>query len=58
MAVDTTLALVLSGPTRVAEQEEFVVSLVNAHTLRVEGFTNKELDSPLRSFWDIRIPRN
>ena len=53
VAINTTLGWVLSGPTGVAEKEESAVSLVNAHTLRVEGITNKELDNTLRSFWEL-----
>ena len=36
-----------------AEKEESAVSLVNVHTLQVEGITNKELDNTLRSFWEL-----
>ena len=50
----TTLGWVLSGPTGVAEPKKSVVSLVNAHTLWVEGITtNRELDGTLRSFWEL-----
>ena len=44
MAIKTTLGWVLSGPIGVAEPERPIVSLVNAHTLWVEGVTNRELD--------------
>ena len=53
VAINTTLGWVLSGPAGVAEPEESTVSLVNAHTLRVEGITNKELDNTLRLFWEL-----
>ena len=53
VAINTTLGWVLSGAIGVAEQEESTVSLVNAHTLRVVGITNKELDGTLRSFWEL-----
>ena len=26
---------------------------MNAHTLRVEGITNRELDETLKSFWEL-----
>ncbi len=32
---------------------EHAVSLVTAHTMRVEGITNKELDDTMKSFWDL-----
>ena len=53
VAIKTTLGWVLSGPTGVAEPRKSVVSLVNAHTLRVEGITNNELDETLRAFWEL-----
>ena len=53
VAIKTTLGWVLSGPTGVAEPKKSVVSLVNAHTLRVEGITNNELDETLRAFWEL-----
>ena len=53
VAINTTLGWVLSGPTGAAEQESSAVSLVNAHTLRVEGITNRELDKTMRSFWEL-----
>jgi hypothetical protein len=53
VAIKTTLGWVLSGPTGAAEPEKSIVSLVNAHTLRVEGVTNRELDETLRSFWEL-----
>ena len=34
-------------------QRRSTVSLVTTHTLRVEGVTNKELDTTLRSFWEL-----
>lgn len=43
----------LSGSTGAAEQESSAVSLVNAHTLRVEGITNRELDKTMMSFWEL-----
>ena len=55
VAINTTLGWVLSGPTGVAEKEESAVSLVNAHTLWVEGITNKDLDNTLRSFWELEF---
>ena len=42
-----------SGPTGVAERVESAVSLVNVHTLQVEGITNKALDNTLKSFWEL-----
>ena len=51
MAIKTILGWVLSGPVGVPEQERSAVSLVNAHTLQVEGITNRELNETLRSFW-------
>ena len=36
-----------------AEQDRSAVSLVNAHTLRVEGLTNRGIDKTLRSFWEL-----
>ena len=36
-----------------AEQEESAMSLVSAHTLQVEGITNKELEGNLESFWEL-----
>ena len=36
-----------------AEQVESAVSLVNVHTLQVEGITNKALDNTLKSFWEL-----
>ena len=36
-----------------AEHEESTLSLINAHTLRVEGIKYKKLDSTLRSFWEL-----
>ena len=36
-----------------AEREESTLSLINAHTLRVEGIKYKKLDSTLRSFWEL-----
>ena len=53
VAINTTLEWLLSGPVVVAEPEESTVSLVNPHTLRVEGITNKELDNTLRSVWEL-----
>ena len=53
VVIKTTLGWVLSGPTGAAEQESSAVSLVNAHTLRVEGITNRELDKTMRSFWEL-----
>ena len=53
VAINTTLGWVLSGPAGVAEPEESTVSLVNAHSLQIEGITNKELDNTLRSFWEL-----
>jgi len=37
----------------VSEQEGSAVSLMNTHTLLVEGITNKDLDKTLRSFWEL-----
>ena len=53
VAINTTIGWMLSGPTGVAEPEESTVSLVNAQTLWIEGIINKELDSTLRSFWEL-----
>ena len=53
MAVQTTLGWVLSGPAGTTGQRKSTVSLVTTHTLRVEGVTNKELDTTLRSFWEL-----
>ena len=53
IAINTTLGWLFSGPTGVTEGGESAISLMNAHTLRVEGVTNKELDSTLRSFWEL-----
>ena len=53
VAVSTTLGWVLSGPAGKTGQRNSTVSLVTTHTLRVEGITNKELDSTLRSFWEL-----
>lgn len=53
VAIETTLGWVLSGPTGVSEQERSAVSLMNTHTLLVEGITNKDLDKTLRSFWEL-----
>ena len=53
--VTTTLGWVLSGrsgPSGAADQKEHAVSLVTAHTMRVEGITNKELDNTMKSFWE------
>ena len=36
-----------------AEPKKLVISLVNTHTLQVEGITNRELDETLRSFWEL-----
>jgi len=52
-AIETTLGWVLSGPAGVDEHGRSAVSLVNTHTLRVEGVANKELDETLRSFWEL-----
>ena len=41
-----------------AEKDKYAVSLVNAHTLWVEGITNKELDNTLRSFWELEYLGN
>ena len=35
-------------------QQKPTVSLVTTHTIRVEGVTNKELDTTLRSFWELK----
>ena len=53
VAVETTLGWVLSGPAGMTGQRKSTVSLVTTHTLRVEGVTNKELDTNLRSFWEL-----
>lgn len=53
VAVKTTLGWVLSGPAGMTGQHKSTVSLVTTHILRVEGITNKELDTTLRSFWEL-----
>lgn len=56
VAVNTTLGWVLSGPSGPADQKEHAVSpvsLVTAHTMRVEGITNKELDNTMKSFGEL-----
>ena len=53
IAVKTTLGWVLSGPAGMMGQLNPTVSLVTTHALRVEGVTNKELDTTLRSFWEL-----
>lgn len=54
VAIKTILGWVLSGPAEEAESGKSAVSLVNAHTLRVGGITNRELDETLRSFWELK----
>lgn len=53
VAIQTTLGWVLSGPTGTMGPRKPTVSLVTTHTLRVDGITNKELDTTLRSFWEL-----
>ena len=53
VAIKTTLGWVLSGPAGMTGQRRSTVSLVTTHTLRVEGVTNKELDTTLRLFWEL-----
>ena len=53
VAIQTTLGWVLSGPAETTGQRKSTVSLVTTHTLRVEGITNKELDTTLQSFWEL-----
>ena len=52
VAIETTLGWILSGPAELPGQQRSTVSLTT-HTLRVEGVTNKELDTTLRSFWEL-----
>lgn len=54
VAVKTTLGWVLSGPAGMTGQRKSTVSLATTHTLRVEGVTNKVLDTTLRSFWEFK----
>ena len=53
VAIETTLGWILSGPAELPGQLRPTVSLITTHTLRVEGVTNKELDTTLRSFWEL-----
>ena len=55
VAVHTRFGWVLSGPTVTTSQITSVTSLVATHTLRVdaEPDTSRDLDSCLRSFWDL-----
>lgn len=52
VAIETTLGWVLSGPAESSGQRS-TVSLMSAHTLRVEGITNTELHNTLQSFWEL-----
>ena len=36
-----------------AEHKESTLSLINAHTLRVEGINYRKFDSTLSSFWEL-----
>ena len=53
VAIEISLGWVLSGQTGLSEQERSAVSLMNTHTLRVEGMTNRELDKTLKTFWEL-----
>ena len=54
VAIETTLEWILSGPAELPGQQRSTVSLITTHTLWVEGVTNKELDTALRSFWELK----
>ena len=47
----------LSGPTGLTERGESAMNLLSAHTLMVEGITNKEIVSSLRSSWELEYLR-
>ena len=65
VAVGTTLGWVLPGPAKPIACPGLTVSLMPTHTctLQVGGIMNRELDTTLRSFWDleslgIQVPNN
>lgn len=53
VAVNTTLGWMLSGPADMTGQQKSTVSLITTHTLWADGVTNRELDTTLKSFWDL-----
>ena len=53
VAVGTTLGSVFPEPAEVTRQRRSIVNLLITHTLRVEGVTNKELDTILLLFWEL-----
>ncbi len=55
VAVNTKLGWVLSGPVEPPGKQKSTVNLscVTTHALRVNGVTDRELDTILRSFWEL-----
>ena len=53
VAVNTTLGWVLSGPAKLSGPLKPTVNLVTTHTLCADCVTNEDLDTTLRSFWDL-----
>jgi hypothetical protein len=53
VAVKTTLGWVLSGPVETTGHLKSTASLITTHTLRAEGVTNQELNTTLKTFWDL-----